>query len=171
MVSAIQQHEFNVDNFKSLYWLITVLLLYYVFFFFFLWGMWDLRSPTRDCAWSPCIGRWSLNHWATREVPIYHFKRSSLGRIPFVSEDSADLRHTGVTWKNSSSARTRVRVSSATDEVKCLKRCQAHNRCSICRLNRRQWVDRQVLQKTYYLCSISLAGQSLLFEWLGHYIK
>ena len=109
MVSAIQQHEFNVDNFKSLYWLITVLLLYYVFFFFFLWGMWDLRSPTRDCAWSPCIGRWSLNHWATREVPIYHFKRSSLGRIPFVSEDSTDLRHTGVTWKNSSSARTSVR--------------------------------------------------------------
>ena len=38
-----------------------------------------------------------LSHWATREVPIYRFKLSSLGRIPFVSEDSADLSHTGVT--------------------------------------------------------------------------
>ena len=31
--------------------------------------MWDLSSPTRDRTRTPCIGRWSLNHWTTREVP------------------------------------------------------------------------------------------------------
>ena len=31
-------------------------------------GMWDLSSPTRDGTRVPCIGRRSLNHWATREV-------------------------------------------------------------------------------------------------------
>ena len=31
-------------------------------------SMWDLSSPTRDGTHVPCIGRWSLNHWATREV-------------------------------------------------------------------------------------------------------
>ena len=32
-------------------------------------GMWDPSSPTRDRTRTPCIGRWSLNHWTTREVP------------------------------------------------------------------------------------------------------
>ena len=39
---------------------------------------WDLSSPTRDRAWTwaPCIGRWSLNHWTTREVPrLSHLSR------------------------------------------------------------------------------------------------
>ena len=39
---------------------VTILLLFYVLFFW-LRGMWDLSSP--------CIGRRSLNHWTTREVP------------------------------------------------------------------------------------------------------
>ena len=34
-------------------------------------GMWDLSSPTRDGTLTPCIGRRSLNHWTTREVPIF----------------------------------------------------------------------------------------------------
>ena len=37
-------------------------------------GMWDLSSPTRDRTHVPCIGRWILNHWTTREVPIFIFK-------------------------------------------------------------------------------------------------
>ena len=32
-------------------------------------GTWDLSSPTRDQTCIPCIGRWILNHWTTREVP------------------------------------------------------------------------------------------------------
>ena len=36
--------------------------------------MWDLSSLTRDWTHVPCIGRWILNHWTTREVPIIgHF--------------------------------------------------------------------------------------------------
>ena len=31
--------------------------------------MWDLSSLTRDRTHTPCIGRRSLNHWTTREVP------------------------------------------------------------------------------------------------------
>ena len=32
-------------------------------------GMWDLNFPNRDGTQVPCIGRWFLNHWTTREVP------------------------------------------------------------------------------------------------------
>ena len=30
---------------------------------------WDLSFPTRDETPIPCIARWILNHWTTREVP------------------------------------------------------------------------------------------------------
>ena len=30
---------------------------------------WDLSSLTRDRTYAPCIGKWSLNHWTTKEVP------------------------------------------------------------------------------------------------------
>ena len=33
-------------------------------------SLWDLGSQTGDQTRTPCIGRWSLNHWATRGVPI-----------------------------------------------------------------------------------------------------
>ena len=36
-------------------------------------GMWDLSSPTRDGTRIPCIGRWILYHWTTREVPRNQF--------------------------------------------------------------------------------------------------
>ena len=47
---------------------ITTLLLFYVLVF---WpqGMWDLSSLPRDGTCIPCIGRQSLNDWATREAP------------------------------------------------------------------------------------------------------
>ena len=35
--------------------------------------MWDLSSPRRDRTCMPYIGRQSLNHWTTREVPTPHF--------------------------------------------------------------------------------------------------
>ena len=31
--------------------------------------MWDLSSPARDRTHTPCIGKQSLNHWTTSEVP------------------------------------------------------------------------------------------------------
>ena len=32
-------------------------------------GVWDLNSLTRDRTHVPCIGKWLLNHWTTREFP------------------------------------------------------------------------------------------------------
>ena len=31
--------------------------------------MWDFTSLIRDQTHTPCIGKQSLNHWTTREVP------------------------------------------------------------------------------------------------------
>ena len=37
------------------------------------WGMWDLRSQTRDWIHIFCIGRQSPDHWTIREVPRLTF--------------------------------------------------------------------------------------------------
>ena len=34
-------------------------------------GMWDLGSPTRDQTHVPCITKWILNPWPSREVPQF----------------------------------------------------------------------------------------------------
>ena len=36
--------------------------------------MWDLSFPASNQTHAPCIGTWSVNHWATREVPPLSFK-------------------------------------------------------------------------------------------------
>ena len=36
-------------------------------------GIWDLNSPARDWTYTLYIGKQSLNHWTTREVPILIF--------------------------------------------------------------------------------------------------
>ena len=46
---------------------VTTLLLFHVLFFC-PQGMWDHSSLTRDQTCTPCIGRWNLNHWTSREV-------------------------------------------------------------------------------------------------------
>ena len=51
--------------FKVFIEFVTILLLLYVLVFLPP-GMWDLRTPTRDQTWTPCIGSWSPNHWTTR---------------------------------------------------------------------------------------------------------
>ena len=55
--------------FKVFIEFVTILPLFYVLVF---WprGMWDLSSLTRDRTHTPCTGRWSLNHWTAREVPV-----------------------------------------------------------------------------------------------------
>ena len=59
--------------FKVFIEFVTVLLLFYVLlFFFFVLGrkdMWDLSSPTGDRTHTSCVGRLSLNHRTTGEVP------------------------------------------------------------------------------------------------------
>ena len=61
----------GVDHFKSLY-LICYSITCFMFWFFWSQGTWGLSSPTGDWTHTPCIGRQSLNHWATREVPTLH---------------------------------------------------------------------------------------------------
>ena len=46
-----------------------------LFIFFWPWDMWDPSSLTRDWPCTPCIGRWSLNHWTAREVAVLIFKK------------------------------------------------------------------------------------------------
>ena len=58
--------SFDVDHFIAF---VTILLLPYVLAFW-PWGMWNLISLTRNGTHTPFMGRWSLNHWTTREVSI-----------------------------------------------------------------------------------------------------
>ena len=57
----------NVDHFKSF---LNLLQHCFCFFFVFLAAR-HMRSwhLNQDQTFIPCIGRWSLNHWSTREVP------------------------------------------------------------------------------------------------------
>ena len=60
---------------------VTILLLFHVLIF---WpeGMQDLSSLTRDRTCTPCIGRRSLNHWTTREVPLPSSEAQALYQVP-----------------------------------------------------------------------------------------
>ena len=40
-----------------------------------------VSSQTRDQTQVPCIGRWILNHWTTRELPSTYWKWKSLSRV------------------------------------------------------------------------------------------
>ena len=44
----------------------------------------NLSSWTSDGAHVPCIGRWILHHWTTREVPVLAFFIPQ-GSVPLVS--------------------------------------------------------------------------------------
>ena len=81
--------------------------IYFILFFNFLTalrGTWDLSSLTSNQTCAPCIGRWSLNQWTTREVPPSPFRHavSSLGptsgRSPTSAEPQVSLIQDGI-WK------------------------------------------------------------------------
>ena len=62
--------------FKVFIEFVTIFLFFFLMFWvWFFWGggwargMWDLGFPTRDRTCTPCIGRWCLHHWTSREVP------------------------------------------------------------------------------------------------------
>ena len=62
-----QDFLFVVDHFlKSLYWIFYNIIYFMVWFFGHeTSGIW---LPTRGQSHTPCIGRWSVNHWTTKEV-------------------------------------------------------------------------------------------------------
>ena len=66
--SSLQRQVFFF--FFVLFEFVTTLYLFYVLVFS-PWpqGMWDLNSVIKDWTFISCIGRQSLNHWTTREVP------------------------------------------------------------------------------------------------------
>ena len=51
-------------------------------------GMWDLSSPTRDPSHVPCIARWIIYLWATREVLIQSF----LKLVSYKTDQGASFR-------------------------------------------------------------------------------
>ena len=72
---------------KSFIEFVTILLLFHVLVF---WpqGMRDLSPLTKDQTHTPCIRRWSLNHWTIREVPgPYSMARHAhlMGQISLLS--------------------------------------------------------------------------------------
>ena len=57
---------------KSLLNLFQYYFCFMGFLGFWLWGMWDLSFQNQGSnQFISCIGRWSLNHWTTREVPLF----------------------------------------------------------------------------------------------------
>ena len=84
--------------FKAFIEFVTTMLLFYVLVFW-LRGTWDLSAPTRDQTHTPCIGRWNLNRWTTREVPIIQaferrLRRGKVGRQQCVKLGYMDLSQT-----------------------------------------------------------------------------
>ena len=66
---------FDVDHlFKIFTEFVTILFQLYVLAFWPL-DMWDLSFPNRDWTHTPCIGKWSPNHWTTREVSTLILKQ------------------------------------------------------------------------------------------------
>ena len=61
---------FYVNYFWSLYWFFFYFAILFLFYLVF-WqrGIWDPSSLTRDWTHTTWIGRWSLNHRTTMEVP------------------------------------------------------------------------------------------------------
>jgi len=64
---------FDVERFWSLYWICYNIASIWYFALLGAWGMWDPSSVTRDWTHTPCIGRWSLNHWTTKDVLGFFF--------------------------------------------------------------------------------------------------
>ena len=58
--------------------------------------MWHLSSPIKDQTHIPCIGRWILNHWTTREVPILIFFKGSPEVFYYLLPNSLLIDITGI---------------------------------------------------------------------------
>ena len=78
-------------TFKVLIEFVITMLLFHVLVFW-LWSMWDLSLLTRNRTHTPCIGRRSLNHWTTGEIPI---------QIPFYSCGINRSRTEGLSFSTS----------------------------------------------------------------------
>ena len=64
--------RFLYGPFLKLFIDFVTIFLFYVLVFR-LRGIWDLSSLTRHRTHTPCMGKQSRNHWATREVTYFFF--------------------------------------------------------------------------------------------------
>ena len=64
-------------------------------------SMWDVSSPARDQTCVPCLAKWILNHWTTREVPR-HFINSH-NSLDFLSSACGFCCSTWCQWRQQSS--------------------------------------------------------------------
>lgn len=64
--------RFLYGPFLNIFIEFVTIFLFYVLVFC-LRGIWDLSSLTRHRTHTPCMGKQSPNHWATREVPYIFF--------------------------------------------------------------------------------------------------
>ena len=58
-------------------------------------GIWNLSSHKSDKTHTACIGKWSLNHWTTREVPskcIYE------PYLTWILEELCELEPAGISY-------------------------------------------------------------------------
>ena len=66
-------HGWNLHAFSIVCFFFSFLLLFWP------QGLWDLSSLTRDRTSTPCIRKWNLNHWTTRQVPTSsHFVENEI---------------------------------------------------------------------------------------------
>ena len=77
---------------------VTTLLLFYVFWIFWSRGLGDLNCLTRGQTHTPCIGRWSLNHWTAREFPHMNFHIMKVDLITHINLTQATLKSPLKRW-------------------------------------------------------------------------
>ena len=77
---------------------VTTLLLFYVFWIFWSRGLGDLNCLTRGQTHTPCIGRWSLNHWTAREFPHMNFHIMKVVPITHTNLTQATLKSPLKRW-------------------------------------------------------------------------
>ena len=85
------------NEFLNFYWICYHIASVLCFGFFWPWAMWGLSSSIRDRTYTPCIERWSLNHWITRDVPLLYF----VDHLVYSGLLQPELRSCIISWSNS----------------------------------------------------------------------
>ena len=86
----------------SIHWICYNIISVLYFGFFWPGVMWDLRSPARDRAYKPCVGRQSLNHWTAKEAPtVFSWMNEWMKSVtePRSFESSAQFPERRNCWK------------------------------------------------------------------------
>ena len=98
---------------------------------------------TRDWTCVPCIGRWILNHWKTREVPVPIFRIICLRRRnPWSSIQSDNPASSHYGWGNGDPEKR----SGLSEVVRLLKH---RNGASLCPIQSDLWMPEEKIQLVF----------------------